>query len=192
MYSSYPKSTYDNSLKSSSSCLYSKVPEETCDYFKPFSLGNQTLYNQNWYISTPAASPTPSTNSLSFASADSAVQSRPSPQPSSSSVRSFRSRFQYTADQLYKLNQIYEQTQYPNAAQKDIIASTLGVTLEQIRVWFQNRRRKQPQQRHTKLSSHQPTYHEQSELDQLIFQIDNVRNTRQRLPAKVKIETEVK
>ncbi|CAF3335380.1 unnamed protein product [Rotaria sp. Silwood1] len=54
-------------------------------------------------------------------------------------------RLQYTNKDRYILNELFKRTPYPNAIQRDLIAQKLGITQEQIRIWFQNRRRLQTQ-----------------------------------------------
>ncbi|KAK3580381.1 hypothetical protein CHS0354_001499 [Potamilus streckersoni] len=53
-----------------------------------------------------------------------------------------RERLSYTRYQLQLLNGIYSQVRYPNSIQKQLIAKRVGITREQVKVWFQNRRRK--------------------------------------------------
>ncbi|CAF2309418.1 unnamed protein product [Rotaria sp. Silwood2] len=54
-------------------------------------------------------------------------------------------RLQYTNKDRYILNELFKRTPYPNAIQRDLIAQKLSITQEQIRIWFQNRRRLQTQ-----------------------------------------------
>ncbi|KAL8589731.1 hypothetical protein ACOMHN_027239 [Nucella lapillus] len=53
-----------------------------------------------------------------------------------------RERLSYTPFQLDMLNSIFGVIRYPNGAQKAKIAKRMGITREQVKVWFQNRRRK--------------------------------------------------
>ncbi|BFZ07966.1 hypothetical protein BsWGS_11005 [Bradybaena similaris] len=53
-----------------------------------------------------------------------------------------RERLSYTRHQLEMLNGIYEEVRYPNSTQKQLIAKRIGITREQVKIWFQNRRRK--------------------------------------------------
>ncbi|KAL4237982.1 sequence-specific DNA binding [Mactra antiquata] len=53
-----------------------------------------------------------------------------------------RERLSYTRYQLELLNGIYEEVRYPNSTQKQLIAKRVGITREQVKIWFQNRRRK--------------------------------------------------
>lgn len=54
-----------------------------------------------------------------------------------------RARFSYTRYQLDLLNGIFDHIRYPNSIQKEIIARRVGITSVQVKVWFQNRRRKE-------------------------------------------------
>ncbi|CAI9724814.1 homeobox Mix.2-like [Octopus vulgaris] len=58
-------------------------------------------------------------------------------------VLSPRERLSYTRHQLQLLNGIFERLRYPNSIQKQIIARRVGINREQVKVWFQNRRRKE-------------------------------------------------
>ncbi|KAI8788692.1 homeotic protein proboscipedia [Biomphalaria glabrata] len=53
-----------------------------------------------------------------------------------------RERLSYTRYQLALLNGIYQEVRYPNGTQKQLIAKRVGITREQVKIWFQNRRRK--------------------------------------------------
>ncbi|XP_041351088.1 uncharacterized protein LOC121370055 [Gigantopelta aegis] len=53
-----------------------------------------------------------------------------------------RERLSYTRFQLELLNGIYGRVRYPNSTQKQLIAKRVGITREQVKIWFQNRRRK--------------------------------------------------
>ncbi|XP_060062427.1 uncharacterized protein LOC132542992 [Ylistrum balloti] len=53
-----------------------------------------------------------------------------------------RERLSYTRYQLEMLNGIYIRVRYPNSTQKLLIAKRVGITREQVKIWFQNRRRK--------------------------------------------------
>ncbi|XP_025103631.1 homeotic protein ocelliless-like isoform X2 [Pomacea canaliculata] len=53
-----------------------------------------------------------------------------------------RGRLSYTRYQLELLNGIYQEVRYPNTVQKQLIAKRVGITREQVKIWFQNRRRK--------------------------------------------------
>lgn len=52
------------------------------------------------------------------------------------------SKLSYTVYQLELLNAIYCDMKYPNSVQKTLIAKLIGITRDQVKIWFQNRRRK--------------------------------------------------
>jgi len=63
--------------------------------------------------------------------------------PSSSSTLMLpQNRANYTRHQLVMLNEIFKKHKYPNSLQKTLIAKYIGVSRDQIRIWFQNKRRK--------------------------------------------------
>lgn len=81
------------------------------------------------------------------------------PQPPSSSgsaaMMAPQNRANYTRHQLIMLNEIFREHKYPNSLQKTLIAKYIGVSRDQIRIWFQNKRRKvqlisKGQAKHTK------------------------------------------
>lgn len=51
-------------------------------------------------------------------------------------------KLSYTVYQLELLNAIYIDMKYPNSVQKTLIAKLIGITRDQVKIWFQNRRRK--------------------------------------------------
>lgn len=53
-----------------------------------------------------------------------------------------QNRANYTRHQLVMLNEIFKKHRYPNSLQKTLIAKYIGVSRDQIRIWFQNKRRK--------------------------------------------------
>ena len=53
-----------------------------------------------------------------------------------------QNRANYTRHQLIMLNEIFREHKYPNSLQKTLIAKYIGVSRDQIRIWFQNKRRK--------------------------------------------------
>jgi hypothetical protein len=66
-----------------------------------------------------------------------------------------QNRANYTRHQLVMLNEIFKEHKYPNSLQKTLIAKYIGVSRDQIRIWFQNKRRKvqlinKGQAKHTK------------------------------------------
>lgn len=61
---------------------------------------------------------------------------------SSSTMMLPQNRANYTRHQLVMLNEIFKKHKYPNSVQKTLIAKYIGVSRDQIRIWFQNKRRK--------------------------------------------------
>ncbi len=57
-------------------------------------------------------------------------------------IASNTSKLSYTTYQLQLLNAIYIDMKYPNSVQKTLIAKLIGITRDQVKIWFQNRRRK--------------------------------------------------
>ncbi|CAF0737494.1 unnamed protein product [Rotaria sordida] len=62
--------------------------------------------------------------------------------PSSTTMMLPQNRANYTRHQLVMLNEIFKKHKYPNSLQKTLIAKYIGVSRDQIRIWFQNKRRK--------------------------------------------------
>ncbi|KAH9519612.1 hypothetical protein Btru_003136 [Bulinus truncatus] len=67
-----------------------------------------------------------------------------------------RERLSYTRYQLALLNGIYQEVRYPNGTQKQLIAKRVGITREQVKIWFQNRRRKDVVTKGVKSKSSKP------------------------------------
>ncbi|CAF3418747.1 unnamed protein product [Rotaria socialis] len=109
--------------------------------------------------------------------------SPPLPRPSTN----LPNRLQYTNRQRWLLNEIFEHVPYPNSIQKNVVADRIGATREQIRIWFQNRRR-------IAVQSHRPTSRRsnpvpvdngpsiQLELEQILADLDLHKNAPQRMP----------
>ncbi|GAB1608412.1 homeobox protein Mix.2-like [Argonauta hians] len=91
-------------------------------------------------------------------------------------VLSPRERLSYTRHQLQLLNAIFERVPYPNTTQKQIIAFRIGINREQVKVWFQNRRRKEVLSKLKKTESWVDKNSKKSAIDS---QDDTVINTRQ-------------
>ena len=66
-----------------------------------------------------------------------------SPVSSSSSKSSLSIRFRYTPLQLFTLHRIFQQLPYPSLEQRRLIAEHLQLDVDQIRIWFSNRRSRQ-------------------------------------------------
>jgi hypothetical protein len=97
--------------------------------------------------------PIASSSEISFYPSSSQFSSIPPPShlytsddfiiPSSSSTMMLpQNRANYTRHQLVMLNEIFKKHPYPNSLQKTLIAKYIGVSRDQIRIWFQNKRRK--------------------------------------------------
>jgi len=113
-----------------------------------------------------------------------------------------RNRFQYTIQQRWLLNEIFQHVPYPNSVQKNVIADRIGATREQIReyfiflfkplsnqivgIWFQNRRRIAIQVhrssfRDSNISSIDNDHSLQIELNEILVDLDLHKNAPQRM-----------
>ncbi|CAF0754581.1 unnamed protein product [Rotaria sordida] len=165
-------SNFNTPSSSYCSCCYSSTPyypQQTSPTFV-FSPPTSPFIPQHTPISTPTVTTTQS------------IQT----QQSSSKI----TRLQYTNKDRYILNELFKRTPYPNAIQRDLIAQQLGITSEQIRIWFQNRRRLQTQrdtgERLTtanEISALQQgkTYVNSNELKKLINEVAQYKNAPPRL-----------
>ncbi|CAF1166447.1 unnamed protein product [Adineta steineri] len=132
-YQFYPSSpsmysNFNTPSNSYCSCCYSPTPYYYPNHHMPstllFSPPTSPFIPQNTKISTPPIT----------------IESVRTEQSSSKITR-----LQYSNKDRYILNELFKRTPYPNAIQRDVIARQLGITQEQIRIWFQNRRRLQTQ-----------------------------------------------
>jgi hypothetical protein len=89
-------------------------------------------YDENSSNSTPAFSSTISTNLTNLPTYFTMQK-----MPLSSSTK-----LSYTTFQLELLESIYETMKYPNSVQKTLVAKYVGITRDQVKIWFQNRRRR--------------------------------------------------
>ncbi|CAF1008311.1 unnamed protein product [Adineta steineri] len=110
----------------------------------------------------------------------------PSP-PISRPSTNLPNRLQYTLRQRWLLNEIFEYVPYPNSVQKNVIADRIGATREQIRIWFQNRRRiaVQSHRSSSQRSNPLPIDHShtiQLELENIVKDLDLHKNAPQRMP----------
>ncbi|CAF1064047.1 unnamed protein product [Adineta steineri] len=110
----------------------------------------------------------------------------PSP-PISRPSTNLPNRLQYTLRQRWLLNEIFEYVPYPNSVQKNVIADRIGATREQIRIWFQNRRRiaVQSHRSSSQRSNPVPIDHShtiQLELENIVKDLDLHKNAPQRMP----------
>ena len=115
--------------------------------------------------------------------------------PSSTSTMMLpQNRANYTRHQLVMLNELYKKLPYPNSLQKTLIAKYIGVSRDQIRIWFQNKRRKvqlikkgQAKQTKTDVECEYGEYRRhlpENFLDDLFEELHNARNAPARLPVK--------
>ena len=77
-------------------------------------------------------------------------------------------RFRYTPSQLFTLHRIFLKLPYPSLEQRRLIAEYLHLDVEQIRIWFSNRRSRKSSQ--TNLL--QPNSNELLNLKQLFNQLN--------------------
>ncbi|CAF0753397.1 unnamed protein product [Didymodactylos carnosus] len=106
-------------------------------------------------------------------------------------------RLQYNYRQRYMLNEIFAFIPYPNCIQKSIIADRIGCTREQIRIWFQNKRRLAAQRSSNQNNNqnkrltrneinaiqHGISSIDKQELEQILIELNNHKNAPQRLSA---------
>ena len=124
--------------------------ENYCSIDTFYPTGPEPLASSSQYPSTVL--PTPSVH---IYPSDECLPPPP-PLPSSSSAMMLpQNRANYTRHQLIMLNEIFREHKYPNSLQKTLIAKHIGVSRDQIRIWFQNKRRKvqlinKGQAKHTK------------------------------------------
>ncbi len=113
---------------------------------------------------------------------------------SSSNMMLPQNRANYTRHQLVMLNEIYKKHKYPNSLQKTLIAKYIGVSRDQIRIWFQNKRRKvqlitkgQAKQTKTDVECEYGEYRRHlpnNFLDDLFQELHTARGAPARLPVK--------
>jgi hypothetical protein len=110
---------------------------------------------ENYRLTEPfypsGSEPIASSSEISFYPSSSQFSSMPPPShlyssddfiiPSSTMMLP-QNRANYTRHQLVMLNEIFKKHKYPNSLQKTLIAKYIGVSRDQIRIWFQNKRRK--------------------------------------------------
>jgi len=80
-------------------------------------------------------------------------------------------RHRYTPVQLFTLHRIFNQLPYPSLEQRRFIAEHLHIDLEQVRIWFSNRRSRQRGSNH-QTNLIQPTSNEYLNLKQLFNQLN--------------------
>ncbi|CAF3344025.1 unnamed protein product [Rotaria sp. Silwood1] len=114
--------------------------------------------------------------------------------PSSTTMMLPQNRANYTRHQLVMLNEIFKKHKYPNSLQKTLIAKYIGVSRDQIRIWFQNKRRKvqlinkgQAKQTKTDIECEYGEYRRhlpKNFLDDLFQELYKARGAPARLPVK--------
>ncbi|CAF3544020.1 unnamed protein product [Rotaria sordida] len=82
-------------------------------------------------------------------------------------------RHRFTPVQLFTLHRIFMQLPYPSLKQRHLIAEHLGIDLEQVRVWFSNRRSRQRGSNH-QTNLIQPTSDEYVNIKQIFDQLNLV------------------
>ncbi|UJR36052.1 hypothetical protein I4U23_028789 [Adineta vaga] len=107
--------------------------------------------------------------------------------PISRASTNLPNRLQYTLRQRWLLNEIFEYVPYPNSIQKNVIADRIGASREQIRIWFQNRRRIAVQGHRSSSRRSNPLPIDNSttiqmELDNILKDLDLHKNAPQRMP----------
>ncbi|CAF1941559.1 unnamed protein product [Rotaria magnacalcarata] len=103
------------------------------------------------------------------------------------SLTNLPNRLQYTNRQRWLLNEIFEHVPYPNSIQKNVVSDRIGATREQIRIWFQNRRRIAVQSHRSTSRRSNPVPVDngssvQLELEQILADLDLHKNAPQRMP----------
>lgn len=65
------------------------------------------------------------------------------PPPPANCSSKLANRHRYSPIQLYTLHRVFQQLPYPTSEQRRIIAKHLSIDVEQVRIWFSNRRSRQ-------------------------------------------------
>ncbi len=199
-------SAWSSSSSSSSSLL---CPSTTMNYQLPSvpsalqPIENYCL-NDSYYPT--GSEPIASSSEISFYPLSSQFSSVPPPpshlyssddfiiSTSSSPMMLPQNRANYTRHQLIMLNEIFKKHTYPNSLQKTLIAKYIGVSRDQIRIWFQNKRRKiqlinkgQAKQTKTDVECEYGEYRQHlpnNFLDDLFQELYKARGAPARLPVK--------
>lgn len=198
----YPSNTSNWSSPSSSSLL---CPSTAMNY-QPSSIPSvlqpieNYCYPESYYPSRE--NPVASSSELSFCPSSTPMGSGPlyssdeycHPSSSTSTMMLPQNRANYTRHQLVMLNELYKKLPYPNSLQKTLVAKYIGVSRDQIRIWFQNKRRKvqlikkgQAKQTKTDVECEYGEYRRHlpdNFLDDLLQELHNARNAPARLPVK--------
>lgn len=201
----YPNHTSNWSSSSSPPPTPSLLCPSTGMNYQPSSIPSvlqpieNYCYPESYYPSRE--NPIASSSELSFCPSSTAMGSGPLYSsdeyclPSSTSTMMLpQNRANYTRHQLVMLNELYKKLPYPNSLQKTLIAKHIGVSRDQIRIWFQNKRRKvqlikkgQAKQTKTDVECEYGEYRRHlpdNFLDDLFQELHNARNAPARLPVK--------
>ncbi|CAF0804576.1 unnamed protein product [Adineta steineri] len=115
--------------------------ENYCSIESFYPLGSEPIASSSdipyYPSSTPLPHPLPTHSIHPYPTNDFIVSSS-----SSSAMILPQNRANYTRHQLVMLNEIFKKHKYPNSLQKTLISKYIGVSRDQIRIWFQNKRRK--------------------------------------------------
>ncbi|CAF2644003.1 unnamed protein product [Rotaria sp. Silwood2] len=184
-YSPYPyNNSYDTSSANSSyyeSSIASSSPpmimypvydqQQSCYYYPDSTFPCQQL--------TPPSPPIVPSSQIAYVPSLSPSLPRP--------TTNLPNRLQYTVRQRWLLNEIFEHVPYPNSVQKNVIADRIGATREQIRIWFQNRRRIAVQSHRSSSRRNNPLpidngHLVQLELEEILADLELHKNAPQRMP----------
>ncbi|CAF0763917.1 unnamed protein product [Rotaria sp. Silwood1] len=106
-----------------------------------------------------------------------AINVSSSSSPSSSEASTTKivvpNRHRFTPVQLFTLHRIFMHLPYPSLAQRRIIAEHLDIDIEQVRVWFSNRRSRQRSSNH-QTNLIQPTSSEYMNVQELFDKLNLV------------------
>lgn len=122
-------------LRFLSSTIEPPPPLPTCMFFYDPTLVIPPPPPVSSIVTTPSSSPSPPASTTS-----------PPASIQSNCTSRLSNRHRYTPVQLYTLHRIFQQLPYPSLEQRRLIAQHLNMDIEQVRVWFSNRRSRQ---RHT-------------------------------------------
>ncbi|CAF1268712.1 unnamed protein product [Adineta ricciae] len=115
--------------------------ENYCTIEPFYSSGSEPIASSSDMPFYPSSVPLPPTPSSHFQQSDNFIVSSSSSSTPSAMMLT-QNRANYTRHQLVMLNEIFKKHKYPNSLQKTLIAQYIGVSRDQIRIWFQNKRRK--------------------------------------------------
>ncbi len=73
------------------------------------------------------------------------IDTDPSQQVDGSTARNIKHRPTFTEEQISTMEAIFKHRQYLSPVERESVATATGLTAQQVRVWFQNRRQKAKQ-----------------------------------------------